>query len=88
MADKLPTTKEGWDEHIRKNREKKAKEERDRKERVEKDTARRGWVADGGNAADFEKAWPKLRDEARGERVLEAARRAREEQRRQTHSAL
>ncbi len=48
MADKLPTTKEGWDEHIRKNREKKAKEERDRKERVEKDTARRRWVADGG----------------------------------------
>ena len=66
----------------------KAKEEQDRKERVEKDTARRGWVADGGNAADFEKAWPKLRDEARGERVLEAGRRAREEQRRQTHSAF
>jgi len=65
----------------------KAKEEQDRKERVEKDTARRGWVADGG-AADFEKAWPKLRDEARGERVLEAGRRAREEQRRQTHSAF
>ncbi len=88
MTDKLPTTKEGWDEYIRKNRERKAKEEQDRKERVEKDTARRGWVADGGGAADFEKAWPKLRDEARGERVLEAARRAREEQRRQTHSAF
>ncbi len=88
MTDKLPTTKEGWDEYIRKNRERKAKEEQDRKERVEKDTARRGWVADGGGAADFEKAWPKLRDEARGERVLEAGRRAREEQRRQTHSAF
>ncbi len=29
----------------------KAKEEQDRKERFEKDAARRGWVADGGNAA-------------------------------------
>ena len=56
------------------------------RERVEKDAARRGWVADGGDEATFEKAWPSMRDEARGERVLEAgreaARRAREEQRR------
>ncbi len=92
MTDKPPTTKEGWDEYIRKNRERKAKEEQDRKERVEKDTARRGWVADGGDEASFEKTWPSMRDEARGERVLEAGReagrRAREEQSRQIHSAF
>ena len=81
-------TLEAHQARVEAERKRKAKEEQDRKERVEKDAARRGWVADGGGAADFEKAWPKLRDEARGQRVLEAGRRAREEQRRQTHSAF
>ena len=36
-------------------------------------------MVDGGKAADFEKAWPELRDEGRRQRVLDADKRAREE---------
>ncbi len=68
--------------------EKAAAEETARRERTEKEAARRAWVADGGNAGDFEKAWPALRDEDRGQRVLGADREAREAQRRQTHKAI
>ena len=60
--------------------EKAAKEEEARREKTEKESARRAWLADGGNAADFEKEWPKLRDEGRRRRVVDANRRAREEQ--------
>jgi len=59
-----------------------------RREGREKESARRAWLADGGNAADFERQWPKLRDEARGQRVLGADARAREAQRRATMSRM
>jgi hypothetical protein len=36
-----------------------------RRESLEKVSAFRAWVADGGRAEDFEKEWPKLRDEGR-----------------------
>jgi len=61
--------------------EKAAKEaqERDhRRQRMERANARRAWLADGGSEADFEKAWPSLRDEGRRRRVMDADRRARE----------
>jgi hypothetical protein len=58
--------------------EKTAKEEEARTQRMEKETARRAWIADGGANGDFEKAWPKLRDEGRRKRVMDADRRARE----------
>jgi uncharacterized Zn finger protein (UPF0148 family) len=61
--------------------EKAAKEERERRERTERETARRVWLADGGKEGDFEKAWPKLRDEGRRQRVMDADRKAREMQR-------
>jgi hypothetical protein len=48
--------------------EKAAKEEEARNERTEKASARRAWMADGGSEADFEKAWPQLRDEGRRRR--------------------
>jgi hypothetical protein len=60
--------------------EKAAKEEEARNARMEKESARRAWLADGGSDRDFEKAWPKLRDEGRRRRVVDASRRAREEQ--------
>jgi hypothetical protein len=60
--------------------EKAAKEEEARREKTEKESARRAWMADGGKVADFEREWPKLRDEGRRRRVVDAARRAREEQ--------
>jgi hypothetical protein len=55
-----------------------AKEEEARNARTEKESARRAWLADGGREADFEKEWPKLRDEGRRRRVVDADRRARE----------
>ena len=58
--------------------EKAAKEAEERRERTEKESARRAWLADGGSAADFEREWPKLRDEGRRRRVVDADRRARE----------
>jgi hypothetical protein len=57
-----------------------AKEEEVSRERMEKESARRVWMADGGREADFEKEWPKLRDEGRRRRAVDAGRRAREEQ--------
>jgi len=65
--------------------EKAAKEEEARRERTEKESARRAWLSDGGSEADFEKEWPRLRDEGRKWRVVDAAadadQRAREAQR-------
>ena len=61
--------------------EKAAKEEEARREKMEKEAGRRAWLADGGSEADFEKVWPKLRDEGRRQRVLDADKHAREMQR-------
>jgi hypothetical protein len=61
--------------------EKAAKEAEELRKRTEKQSARRAWLADGGSAAGFEKEWPKLRDEGRRRRVVDADRRAREEMR-------
>lgn len=58
--------------------EKVAKQEEERRERTEKESARRAWLADGGSAADFEREWPKLRDEGRRRRVMDADKHARE----------
>jgi hypothetical protein len=61
--------------------EKAAKDAEERGEQMEKESARRAWLADGGAEADFEREWPKLRDEGRRRRVVDADRRAREEMR-------
>jgi hypothetical protein len=58
--------------------EKAAKEAEEQRERMEKETARRAWLADGGTEADFQREWPKLRDEGRRRRVVDANQRARE----------
>jgi hypothetical protein len=58
--------------------EKAAKEEEARRERMEKESGRRAWLSDGGSEADFEREWPKLRDEGWRRRVVDADRRARE----------
>lgn len=59
-------------EAYRKEQDAKSAIEEERQERTEKQAASRAWVADGGNARDFERAWPRLRDEARRWRVMEA----------------
>lgn len=65
-------------EAYRKEQDQKAKKEEEaNRERMEKESARRAWLADGGREADFEKAWLKLRDEGRRQRVMDADRRAR-----------
>jgi hypothetical protein len=71
-------TQEMYEEYRRKVDEQAKKEEEANRERPEKGFARRAWLADGGREADFEKAWPKLRDEGRRRRVVDADRRARE----------
>jgi hypothetical protein len=58
--------------------EKAAKEAEERTQRMEKETARRAWLADGGSDKDFEKTWPQLRNEGRRRRVVDADRHARE----------
>lgn len=71
-------TKEMHEAHVEAEEKRKAAEEQAHKDRTEKETARRAWTADGGNAADFEREWPTLRDEGRRRRVVDADRRARE----------
>ena len=68
--------------------EKAAKEAEERRERTERESARRAWLADGGKEADFAKAWPKLRDEGRRRRVMDADRKAREQMRNGTTSRI
>jgi hypothetical protein len=68
--------------------EKAAREEETRNARMEKESARRAWMADGGREADFEKEWPKLRDEGRRQRVIDADRRARDTMRSSGVSAI
>jgi hypothetical protein len=74
-------TLEDFEAYRKEQDEKAAKEEEAHNARMEKECARRAWLADGGTEADFEKAWPKLRDEGRRRRVVDADRRAREEMR-------
>jgi hypothetical protein len=74
-------TKEMYEEYRRKVGAKAKKEEEANREHMEKDSARRAWIRDGGREADFEKAWPSLRDEGRRRRVVDADRRAREQMR-------
>jgi hypothetical protein len=76
-------------EAFRKEQDKKAaKEAEERTEQMEKDSARRAWLADGGREAGFEREWPKLRDEGRRRRVVDADRRAREAMRNGTTSRI
>ena len=79
---------EDHEEYRRKVDEQAAKEAEELRERMEKETARRAWMADGGNAADFEREWPKLRDEGRRQRVMDADKRAREQMRNGTTSRI
>jgi hypothetical protein len=55
---------------------------------MERELLLRAWKADGGSEADFRREWPRLRDEARRQRVLDADRRAREEMRNGTTSKI
>ncbi len=81
-------TKEEIDARVEANRKRAADEEQARRERTEKASARRAWIADGGSEASFEAAWPRLRDEARSQRVMDADQRARASQRARLHSHL
>jgi hypothetical protein len=71
-------TKEDHEAYRQEQDQKAAKEAEERQERAEKEAARRAWISDGGRGADFDEEWPKLRDEGRRRRVVDADRRARE----------
>jgi hypothetical protein len=71
-------TQEMYEEY-RKEQDAKAESERqERAERTEKESAKREWILDGGREADFEREWPRLRDEGRRRRVIDADKWARE----------
>jgi hypothetical protein len=74
-------TAEMHEEYRREQDEKEEQKRQERTERTEKESARRVWMADGGREADFEREWPRLRDEGRRRRVVDADKRAREGQR-------
>jgi hypothetical protein len=71
-------TKEMHEEFRRRQDEQAAREDEERTERMEKESARCAWLADGGREEDFKQAWPKLRDEGRRRRVMDADKHARE----------
>jgi hypothetical protein len=73
-------TNEMHEAYCRQQDEEAAKEADELRERMEKEAARRAWLADGGSEADFQREWPKLHDEGRRRRVVDADRRAREAQ--------
>ena len=81
-------TIEDYERYRKEQDEKAAKEAEERRERTEKESARRAWLADGGKEADFQREWPKLRDEGRRLRVMDADRRARETMRSSGVSAI
>jgi hypothetical protein len=70
-------TLEEYETYRQQQDEKAAKEAEQRRERTEKESVRLAWLADGGKQADFEREWPKLRDEGRRQRMMDADRRAR-----------
>jgi hypothetical protein len=71
-------TQEMAEEYRRKQEEKAARKEREIREGMEKETARQAWLRDGGAEADFQREWPRLRDESRRRRIMDADHNARE----------
>jgi hypothetical protein len=80
-------TKEDHEEYRRKVDEQATKEAEERRERAEKESARREWISDGGTEADFERDWPRLRDEGRKWRVVDAVMDA-DQRARKAHRAI
>jgi hypothetical protein len=74
-------TKEMHEAYRKEQDEKAAKEAEELREQMEKESARRAWLADGGSEADLQREWPKLRDQGRRRRVMDADRQARQEMR-------
>jgi hypothetical protein len=74
-------TAEQHEEYRRREDEKADRREQERREAMEKETVRLAWLRDGGSEYDFQREWPRLRDEGRRRRVVDADRRAREAQR-------
>jgi hypothetical protein len=74
-------TQEMHEEYRRKEDEKAARRAQEQREAMEKETARQAWLRDGGSESDFRREWPRVRDEGRRRRVVDADRQAREAQR-------
>ncbi len=90
MADKLlpKVTKEEAERRREERERREARERQQRKEAADKSAARRSWMAAGGNEANFEQNWPRIRDEMRAERVKREAAHAQAETRRAYRSAF
>jgi hypothetical protein len=65
-------TKEMYEEYRKEQDEQAAREQEECRERTEKESACKAWLDDGGRVEDFEREWPKLRDEGRSRRVAPA----------------
>jgi hypothetical protein len=74
-------TLEQFEAYRQAREERETREREERQEKTERESARRAWLADGGREADFARAWPEMRDEARKRRIMDADQRARASQR-------
>ena len=70
-------TNEDVDRMVAKKEAEAEAEQKARRERTEKNSAYAAWVAHGGDEDGFEREYPKLRDEARRRRVIDANEEAR-----------
>jgi hypothetical protein len=70
-------------DHEQYRREVEAQAEREAQERREatREAAKKAWVADGGSTSSFERAWDRLEEDRRKERLQAAADAARAHQR-------
>jgi hypothetical protein len=81
-------TQEMHEEYRRKEDEKAARREQEQREAMEKETARQAWLRDGGSEYDFQREWPRLRDEGRRRRIMDADHNAREAMRESNVSTI
>lgn len=81
-------TKEQLHEEARKRQEVARAEQEHQEKQLEKDAAKQAWLADGGEAAEFEQHWPEMRRRIREERVRAAGDAARDAHFRQTHASF
>jgi hypothetical protein len=69
------------EDHEEYRRKVEAKEQGERERQTataEKAAAKRSWLVSGGSESDFENEWPRLKDEARRQKVIHADREARD----------
>ena len=81
-------TLEEHQQYVEEQQRKTKEAEQARREQTEKATAKRDWIAAGGNEGDFEREWPEIRSAQLVGEVLGRQGEAREESRRRTRASF